>query len=112
MKHYLVKLLNSTIFFVFIFLFSFNVYALRCGNRLVDEGDSIELVRKVCGEPDRKKEWAITLCSFNNKTNSNSPSCVINTVPMAEWVYAKSIGSAYNVLLFRDNKLVSISFER
>lgn len=102
MKYFLVKVFKLFFSFVFICFFSLNAYALRCGNSLVTEGDSLDQVRKTCGEPDRKKEWEVR--SYNLG--------VCSTMPMAEWVYSMPVGSGYHVLRFKDNKLMSITFER
>lgn len=106
------KYSKNILFFIVIYLFSINVYALRCGTTLIDVGDSKERVRNECGNPEKSKEWTIQSCFFNKQINTNNPSCIIGNTLMTEWIYSVNIGSGYNILTFENNKLKSIEFKR
>ena len=57
------KIFNILISLMFMF-FSEQGYALRCGHRLIDEGDSKPKVNYLCGEPDYREIREIQFPSY------------------------------------------------
>ncbi|MEH3022591.1 MAG: DUF2845 domain-containing protein [Pseudomonas oryzihabitans] len=77
--------------------------SLRCGQSLVEEGDSVEQVLAACGAPAERK------INPPAPRNNNVPN--FNAVETQFWTYGPENGAARH-LKFIDGKLVEIRVER
>ncbi|MBB2898339.1 DUF2845 domain-containing protein [Pseudomonas sp. AS2.8] len=77
--------------------------SLRCGQSLVEEGDSVEQVLAACGTPAERKINPPAL------RNNNVPT--FNAAETQFWTYAPANGAS-RYLTFIDGKLVEIRVER
>ncbi|WP_282286913.1 DUF2845 domain-containing protein [Pseudomonas sp. PS02302] len=77
--------------------------SLRCGQSLVEEGDSVEQVLAACGAPAERKINPPAL------RNNNVPK--FNAAETQFWTYAPANGASRH-LKFVDGKLVDIRVER
>jgi hypothetical protein len=79
---------------------------LRCGNKLIELGDSADTVRKICGEPGSVE--------YDSKTFRGGGSlggiCFHGTVPIERWTYQRGATRFTAILTLADGKLVRISF--
>ncbi|MBM7062889.1 DUF2845 domain-containing protein [Pseudomonas sp. UL073] len=76
---------------------------LRCGSKLVSEGDlSADVLRK-CGEPDEHQVIPPSV-----RPTVNSPG---QAVTVENWIYGPS-GGAYRYLRFLDGRLTEIRIQR
>ncbi|MEH6565794.1 MAG: DUF2845 domain-containing protein [Halopseudomonas sp.] len=80
-------------------LSSMNVYALRCGSNLVDEGDLKFKVLQSCGEPVSRE-----VIGYVDRLQVGDRVRVMN---IEEWIY--QISGNYQSLEFEGNKLVKIT---
>ena len=79
---------------------------LRCGNKLVEIGDTADAVRRVCGEPDSIERDTKT---FRNGGRLGGI-CFHGTVPIERWRYDRGSTRFTAILVLADGKLVRISF--
>jgi len=79
---------------------------LRCGNKLVEIGDTADAVRKICGEPDSIERDAKT---FRNGGRLGGI-CFHGTVPIERWTYDRGATRFTAILTLADGKLVRIAF--
>jgi hypothetical protein len=79
---------------------------LRCGNHLIEVGDTADKVREICGEPDSIDHDAKT---FPNG-GSLGGNCFHGTVPIETWTYDRGSTHFTAILTIADGKLVRISF--
>lgn len=77
--------------------------SLRCGQSLVEEGDSVEQVLAACGAPAERKINPPALRKDNVPT--------FNAAETQFWTYAPANGAS-RYLKFIDGKLVEIRVER
>ncbi|MEW6269580.1 MAG: DUF2845 domain-containing protein [Thermodesulfobacteriota bacterium] len=76
---------------------------LRCGNRLVRDGDPIEEVHRRCGDPTFRS-FSTEYVSFE----SASGFVVTKAVPVETWTYNRGPREFIRYLKFRDGRLASI----
>lgn len=79
---------------------------LRCGNKLIEIGDTADAVRKICGEPDSIERDAKTFRSGGRLGDT----CFHGTVPIERWTYDRGSTRFTAILVLADGKLVRISF--
>lgn len=77
---------------------------LRCGNRLVREGDSIEEVHRRCGDPTFRT-FSTELISFETASGL----VVTKTVQVERWTYNRGPREFIRYLVFRDGRLARIT---
>lgn len=72
---------------------------MRCGTKVVSVGERVFEVERKCGTPN-----ALNFVGFTGDGSS------LGNVPIEEWIYNQTSGSAtaYNLLRFEGGKLVSI----
>lgn len=56
---------------------------MRCGTRLINPGDSMEMVAEFCGAPDGRREWTEVIPAGDDDEGMMDA----ERIPMAEWVY-------------------------
>lgn len=78
-------------------------YALRCGNRLISEGDSIGKVLKRCGQPTEQDSFQVELILKQGDVLAET-----RFIDVTYFVYAQSSNQFVRVLRFEDDDLVSI----
>lgn len=76
---------------------------LRCGNKLVDTGMTMDEVRKYCGSPSS---------SSIEEQDVRSGNRVVGKTQVHTWFYNRSAGQMTAVLTFDQDKLKSISYLR
>jgi len=83
-------------------------HALRCGARLITEGDTRLEVRERCGEPTQMDQWTEeqTVTVHDDSVNLRRRREV--TVQVEEWIYNFGPQRFMQRLLFHDGKLVDI----
>jgi len=85
------------------FLFVSESHAFRCGNRLINEGDSMAMVKKRCGAPElaerRQIEQIIKYVSGESRTTF---------LNVEQWLYDMGSNQLIRRLRFEDDKLVSM----
>ena len=99
---------NSLIILLLLTLTSLPAYALRCGNRLVSEGDTkLELLRH-CGEPEhkswRKEYYPIRV--YDRHTGEYRLAREERLVE--EWIYNFGPNRFMQSILFRDGRIDKI----
>jgi len=75
---------------------------LRCGNKIVDTGLTMEEVRKFCGSPSS---------SSVEEQDVRSGNRVVGKTEVHTWRYNRSSGQNTAVLVFDQEKLMSITYE-
>lgn len=80
-------------------------YALRCGTKLVTEGDLVLQVRDKCGDPKSEELIGYTLRPGFNNANPNV--AYEREYKIEQWVYGPEMGY-YNVLTFEGGRLKRI----
>lgn len=80
--------------------------SLRCGNNLIQVGNTADRVREICGEPDAIDRDAKT---FPNGGRLGG-TCFHGTVPIERWTYQRGSTRFTAILTLADRKLVRISF--
>ena len=114
------------VIFLIIFVFSFaplNSYAgMRCGNKLIQIGDSKGVIILTCGEPYYKTEGGIqrkgssTTRGIIKKTGKNSARYKHSTRSrqvedvIELWYYKRGYGKFIRILIFRNSLLEKIEF--
>jgi hypothetical protein len=87
-------------------------HAMRCGNRLVDRGDSAARVQRLCGEPTQVTR---RLVERERAVHRRGPGGVVIservtvTVEVQEWVYDRGPRRLVRVLTFEDGELVALA---
>ena len=76
---------------------------LRCGSRLIHEGDLIDLVQGRCGNPTSRSA-STEFATFR----TSSGAVVTREIPVEIWTYDRGSSSFVRRLKFRDGKLVSV----
>ena len=76
---------------------------LRCGNKIVDTGMSMEEVEKYCGKPT-----SIEIEEHDVRSGNR----VVGKTEMSIWRYRRSSGQKTAVLQFDQQKLMSIKYEK
>ena len=84
-------------------LISADAFAFRCGNNLVDVGDTKFDVLKKCGEPDYKQNWGEEVIGTQSDNNVRK---VFNNIE--EWTYNQGSYNFVRVLKFRNSELIDI----
>ena len=95
-------------FLVILALSMGEAYALRCGNKLVSEGDTkIELLQK-CGEPTyithRKERFPIRFYDYHLNDHRLS----YEIVYVEEWIYNFGPNRFMQSIIFRDGRISKI----
>jgi hypothetical protein len=100
--------MKKSLFFclIVLFLFSTTGYSLRCGNDLVQKGDTKMEVINCCGEPIYKE----TVGTVSEMTKIGEILQKIE-VPIEKWSYDVG-GGVIHVLTFKGDKLVDIDYYR
>ena len=75
---------------------------LRCGSKIVDTGLTMEEVREHCGSPTSTSVEEQDVRAGNR---------VVGKTQVHTWRYARSAGQNTAVLVFDQDKLMSISYE-
>jgi hypothetical protein len=75
---------------------------LRCGSKIVDTGMTMADVRKYCGDPSS---------SAVEEQDVRSGNRVVGKTQVHTWRYNRSSGQNTAVLVFDQEKLMSISYE-
>jgi hypothetical protein len=76
--------------------------SLRCGNKLVDPGTTMEQVRQFCGKPSS---------SSVEEQDVRSGNRVVGKTEVHTWRYRRGAGQNTAVLVFDQDKLKSITYE-
>jgi len=77
---------------------------LRCGNRLVSDGDPMEEVFRRCGEPTFRTT-STDFVSFET-----APGVVVTrSIPVETWTYNRGPREFVRYLTFRNGRLVNVS---
>jgi len=76
---------------------------LRCGNKIVDTGMSMDDVRKFCGKASSEAVEEHDVRSGNR---------VVGTTQVHIWTYNRASGQDAAVLAFDQGKLLSITYKR
>lgn len=95
------------IFFVLFFM-SFSIYAMRCGDKLVYEGDSQYAVLSKCGEPLDKYNYEQVIPLYNEAGYQIGT----NTVVIERWIYQRSPADFQYTLNFDSGILKEINANR
>ncbi len=82
--------------------------AMRCGNQLVEEGDSDFDVLSKCGEPLYKKDYDQAVPQYN--TQGNQIGAIQSSI--SKWYYQKSPGEFQYELIFDAGVLKHIKASR
>lgn len=89
---------------VLLLTIGFSVHAesmtMRCGSKLVSVGDRSFEVERKCGDPVAR--------NFIGYTGDESSG---GNLPIEEWIYNQTTGTAYNVLRVVGGRVVSIETE-
>ena len=56
---------------------------MNCGTRLIEPGDSMEMVLEFCGAPDNRREWTEVIPGSDDDEGMETAT----RIPMAEWLY-------------------------
>ena len=92
------------VFVTFIFLTAtIDAYGMRCNHRIVSEGNSLDEVFGLCGEPATKENIQLEYISRHNSGIEN-----VSYVDKEFWVYAARSGSSSKLLTFIGGKLEKI----
>jgi hypothetical protein len=83
-------------------------HALRCGARLITEGDTRLEVRERCGEPTQTDQWEEERTVTVHDDNHNLLRRRKVSVQVEEWIYNFGPHRFMQRLLFHDGKLVDI----
>ncbi|CEG56650.1 DUF2845 domain-containing protein [Legionella fallonii] len=100
-RNYILVLLSS------IFIVS-TAEAMRCGNQLVQEGDSDFDVLSKCGEPLYKKDYDEAIPQYNDQ--GNRIGAIKSSI--SKWYYQKSPGEFQYELIFDAGVLKHIKASR
>lgn len=95
-----VKMLKKIILSLLLIFSTTTAYALRCGNDIVQTGDSQAKVLKLCDKPVMKNKVKKDLKFGNNSAS-------ISTV--TQWTYNFGPNDFLYILSFENGKLVAIS---
>lgn len=79
----------------------------RCGQRLVNTGDSKEQVQVRCGQPQSQDRWVEEEISYDTDQAGHRIQRVV-TIPVDRWVYNLGPTSFLRILLFRRGHLTEI----
>ena len=81
-------------------------YALRCGAKLVSEGDPQLLVRVRCGEPDAIEQRVIYRTLHLSRHRHGEK--IVEPITVEEWIYNFGPRRLMRQLWFEDGKLIRI----
>lgn len=110
MKH-----LSYSIFAVILLLLCTNVFAMKCGRKIVDIRDSADKVYELCGEPDYQASWTEEVATTNGeieqtneRTFSFTEKTKTITVEYQEWTYNFGSHELIRVLTFKNGTLIKV----
>ncbi len=82
--------------------------ALRCGNSLVQEGDTQGYVAEKCGEPSSKQTFTEPVYA----RRANGTAYEVGTTSKDVWRYKRGPGQFPAVLTFEEGVLKKLEFEK
>jgi hypothetical protein len=83
-------------------------FALRCGNRLVSEGESVSKVLLKCGAPTLKNQWQKEVVQKSIIQNDSLEVLEKTYINYEEWIYDFGPDQFVQSLTFENNSLISI----
>lgn len=99
---------HSVFTFLLTLLLLSNAYAMRCGEKLVYEGDSQYTVLSKCGEPLDKQIYEQSVPVFNEFGYQIG----VSTTTIETWIYQKSSAEFQYQLIFDGGVLKKINANR
>jgi hypothetical protein len=88
--------------FILLILFTSNAWALRCGNALVQEKDTMDEVREACGEPTKEFQQTVSYRAEQDSFSTDRYS------ELTIWVYNFGRNNFVQILQFENNYLKRI----
>jgi uncharacterized protein DUF2845 len=81
---------------------------MRCGNRLIELGESMASVQALCGSPADVQHSSL-VNSTTERVNGSTHSTVGTEVPVETWTYNRGPNQLMVSIRFVDGKVVAIN---
>lgn len=91
------------LFIVFAFLLHFQALAMRCSNQIIEKGDTVNKLLKLCGKP--QSEYNYTQPIYGEYG-------LIGEIDVHQWVYQRTPQDFVYTLTINDGKITQIDQQR